>query len=80
MGRGDVIIVELHKLLPSWEFLGLDADGILGRIITMLYKTMSLSNCYFVQLGLIVEAMCKESDNSFRLCNIYDPYEYHKIF
>jgi hypothetical protein len=80
MCRGDVIIVELYKIFLGWEFLELDVDRLSGRIITRLYKTMSITNFYCVHSGLIAEAKCKESNMRFRLCNIYGPYDDNKIF
>jgi hypothetical protein len=57
MGYYDPIIVELVKLLPGWEFLGLDSDRFFGwdhhvifyKLFTyqlLLYFLKSMYRCF----------------------------------
>jgi hypothetical protein len=68
------IIYDLVKLFPSWTFYGVDSNGFSRGLITGFSSNCSMTNCFFISLGLFTELYCKELDPSLSLLNLYEPY------
>jgi hypothetical protein len=78
MGREEVVIFGLKKLLLSSDFMGIDANGhSRGLVLGWLPSKIRILNSWALDSTIGTDIQIEGLGSDFRIVNIYGPYDTH---
>lgn len=66
-------------MLKNWKLCAIDAEGMLGGLVTWWNKNVNVISSYVISTSINIKG-AKDLGKSFKIINIYGPYQDQKSF